>query len=98
MTPATSRCASAGSFLSGAGGGMVTRSSCVALGHPLADDGDGFARILVGKLADLLHRLRVDLPLNLGDVDLPRGLAWLGFHVLDRAEGVRQLAACGQCG
>src|SRR6516164_7552664 len=76
-------------FLSGAGG-MVNRSGCVRFVHPLADNGDGFARILVGKLADLLHRLSVDLALDLGDVDFPGGLARLGFHVLDGAESVGQ--------
>src|SRR4051812_12859296 len=37
--------------------------------QPAANDRDGFVRVLVGKLADLLHRLGVDLALNLGDVD-----------------------------
>ena len=45
--------------------------------QPLTDDGNGFARILVGKVADLLHRLGVNLALDLGDVDHLGGLARL---------------------
>src|SRR3984957_3081069 len=96
MAPARSRCVSAVSFLSGAGGAMAVRSGCVRLGHPLADDGDGFARVLVGELADLLHRLGVDLALDLGDVDLPCGLAWLGLDGFDRGEHVGQLDIAGR--
>src|ERR1051325_81639 len=37
--------------------------------QPLADDGDGFVRVLVGEVADFLHRLGVHLALHLGDID-----------------------------
>ena len=47
----------------------VTRSSRRLLVQPLTDDGDGFVRVALGELADLLHRLGVDLALHLGDVD-----------------------------
>src|ERR1700720_2859741 len=77
---------------------IFERSDWVGFTHPLTDDGNGFARILVGDLTDLLHRLGVHLALNLGDIDLPGGFARLGLHVLDRAECVRQLAACRQHG
>src|SRR6516164_2121665 len=75
IAAARSRWASAG-FFSGAFA-IVKGSGCVGLIHPLADDGNGFARILVGKLTDFLHRLGVHLALNLGDVDLPGGFARL---------------------
>src|ERR1700733_9484882 len=88
IAAARSRWASAG-FFSGAFA-IFKRSSCVGFIHPLADDGNGFARILVGELTHFLHRLSVHLALNLGDIDLPGGLARLGLHVLDRAECVCQ--------
>src|ERR1700722_7111617 len=37
--------------------------------QPLADDGGGLVRVLVGEIAHLLHRLGVHLALHLGDVD-----------------------------
>src|SRR6185436_20804763 len=37
--------------------------------QPGSDNGDGFIRVLVGELADLLHRLGVHLTLDLRDID-----------------------------
>src|SRR6478672_2439234 len=37
--------------------------------EPVADDRDGFVRVLVGQFADFLHRLGVTLALDLRDID-----------------------------
>src|SRR5271163_1118890 len=64
-----SRRAASTSAFSGVGAvGMIGQAAWVSFIH-WRDDGDGFAWILVGKLADLLHRLGVHLSLDLGDVD-----------------------------
>ncbi len=47
----------------------VDRSGGGAFLQPLTDDGNGFARVLVGDLTHLLHRLGVNLALYLGHVD-----------------------------
>src|SRR5436853_593778 len=51
-------------------GGRRGHSVSTVLGgllvQPLAHDGDGFVRIALGEVADLLHRLRVHLALYLG--------------------------------
>src|SRR6202034_150411 len=54
------------SFLFGAAMGLLRGGAVV---QPWTDDGNSFARIFVGELADLLHGLGVDLALDLGDVD-----------------------------
>ena len=37
--------------------------------EPVADNRDGFVGVLVGELANLLHRLGVNLSLDLGDIN-----------------------------
>ena len=71
------RAVSLSAFIVDAVGHGCCRSGGGAFVEPLADDGNGLARILVGEFADLLYRLGVDLALDLGDVDHLRGRAWL---------------------
>ena len=51
---------------------LIRRRRCRSA---MTDDGNGFAGVFVGELADLLHGLGVDLALDLGDVDHLRRLA-----------------------
>src|SRR5437667_317856 len=43
--------------------------------EPLANNGSGLVRISFGEFTDAVHGLRVDLALNLGDVDQRGGAA-----------------------
>ncbi len=63
------------------------------LRKPLTNNGSGFVRVSLGQFADAMHRLGVDLALNLGDVDHGRGGVGTGHQTL--AGG--GFAAVGQC-
>src|SRR6202022_5072361 len=63
---------------------------------PLTNNGSGFVRVSLGQFADAMHRLRMNLALNLGDVDHLRGGVDVWNEVLaPRACGL--CAAVGQC-
>src|SRR5580704_3732548 len=55
--------------------------------QPLADNGNCFVRILVGNLTHLLHRLGVDLALDLGKVDHLRCLIGVGLQRAAACDG-----------
>src|SRR5450631_178631 len=53
---------------------VMFRSRCCGVTEPLTNNGGGFVGIAFGQFAHAMHRLGVDLALNLGDVDQLRGL------------------------
>ena len=93
VAAARSRWASA-AFLSGVGGMATDQAAYGSFIHWRMME-TASLRFSSGEFADLLHQLSVDLALNLGDVDLPRGLA--GFDRLGDCERIDQLAGrrCG---
>src|SRR5262249_2763442 len=62
----------------GAAVAMIAQSARGGV-QPLTNDGECFLRVAFGELADLLHRLGVNLALDLGNVDHLRGGARRDF-------------------
>src|ERR1700720_4273448 len=60
------------------------------LGQPLTNNGSGLVRVSLGQFADAMDRLRMDLALNLGDVDHLRGGIGTGNEALAGARVVAQ--------
>src|SRR6476620_6400769 len=58
--------------------GTAAMSALGGFAEPLANNGSGLIRIAFGQFADPVHGLRVDLALDLGDVDQLGGAAGAG--------------------
>src|SRR6185295_7926071 len=87
---------------------VVCGTAMSALGgfaEPLANNGSGLVRISFRQFADPVYGLRVDLALDLGDVDQLGGAAGAGDQRLAGSEfscavgqGERRFGRCGNFG
>src|SRR5215216_438781 len=66
--------------------GTAAMSALSGFGQPLANNVGGLVRIALCQFADPVHRLRVDLALDLGNVDQLGGAAGAGNQGLPRPE------------